>query len=219
MRVGRRLAKILVWLLVLGVAILSGGLCFMYSYMTDSATAARVIREYAVKYLRNSELIPGHVQDQTICRRIGASRDPPAAEDRRSAVSQRCAFPGCRCSSVPARWPRAKIDLREVQVSHPTLRLKRRRDGTWNIQGLLVSPWPGPWLEHSPPIFIQNGRVELSEDEEPMTRRAGHPRRPSPASQGRQAVPSRATRRSRRFRFCPNRCRVRARPVRRSCAT
>ncbi len=58
-----------------------------------------------------------------------------------------------------------EIDLHEVHVSHPTLRLRRRRDGTWNIQGLLVYPWPGPWLERSPPILIQNGRVELSEED------------------------------------------------------
>ncbi len=62
MRMARRLAKFVFWLVTLVVAILSGGLWYMYTYMTDSATAARMIREYAVKYLRDSELIPGHVR-------------------------------------------------------------------------------------------------------------------------------------------------------------
>ena len=39
-----------------------------------------------------------------------------------------------------------KFEPREVIVSQPTLRLCRRSDGSWNIQGLLASPWPGPVL-------------------------------------------------------------------------
>src|SRR5262249_25302478 len=66
----------------------------------------------------------------------------------------------------PKKMAQGEIELGEIHISHPTLRLKQRRDGTWNLQRLLVSPWPGPWLEHSPPIVIQNGRVELAADDE-----------------------------------------------------
>ena len=51
-------------------------------------------------------------------------------------------------------------------VSQPTLRLRRRRDGSWNLEGLLADPWPGPWIE-TPPITIQNATLELIPDEEP----------------------------------------------------
>ena len=50
----------------------------------------------------------------------------------------------------------------EVVVAQPTLRLRRRKDGTWNLQGLLADPWPGPVMK-TPPVQIQNGTVELSD--------------------------------------------------------
>jgi hypothetical protein len=53
-----------------------------------------------------------------------------------------------------------RFDPTEVVVAQPTLRLKLRKDGTWNLQGLLASPWPGPPLK-TPPISIRNGTVEL----------------------------------------------------------
>ena len=58
------------------------------------------------------------------------------------------------------------LEAREVEVSQPTLRLRRRPDGTWNLDGLLADPWPGPWIE-TPPITIQNATLELIPDEEP----------------------------------------------------
>ena len=45
-------------------------------------------------------------------------------------------------------------------VSQPTLRLRQRRDGTWNLDGLLADPWPGPWID-TPPITIKNATLEL----------------------------------------------------------
>src|SRR5262249_55467565 len=57
-----------------------------------------------------------------------------------------------------------KVVLREVMVAQPVLRLRRRENGTWNLQGLLADPWPGPFME-TPPISIQNGTVELTESD------------------------------------------------------
>ena len=56
---------------------------------------------------------------------------------------------------------RGELDVREVDVVQPSLRLCQRRDGTWNLQGLLASPWPGPWLDKTPPILIEKGTIEL----------------------------------------------------------
>jgi hypothetical protein len=164
-RMARYLVKILFWLAVLCVAIPAGGLWYMYSYMTDSATVARIIREHAVKYLRDSELIPGHVRIRPVAGELVL---------REILVRQRIdglPFPTLRIPWLQMQFSARKmvqgqIELHEVRVSHPTLRLRRRKDGTWNLQGLLVYPWPGPWLEHSPPIVIQNGRVEVLEDDQ-----------------------------------------------------
>ena len=54
MRIGRRVAKVMFWGLVLCLSILGGGLWFAYTYVTDSETAARLIRQYAVRYLPSS---------------------------------------------------------------------------------------------------------------------------------------------------------------------
>ena len=49
MRIGRRVAKVVFWGLVLCLSILGGGLWFAYTYVTDSANAAPLIRQYAVR--------------------------------------------------------------------------------------------------------------------------------------------------------------------------
>jgi hypothetical protein len=167
MRMGRRLAKMLLWLLVLCVTILAGGLWYMYSYMTESATAARLVREYAMKYLRNAELIPKSVRVRPLAGDVEL-HETFLRQKIDGQPFEALRIPWLQIHFNARKMARGEIELREVQVSHPTLRLRRRRDGTWNIQGLLASPWPGPWLDHSPPISIRNGRVELIADEEPL---------------------------------------------------
>ena len=49
MRIGRRVARVCFWGLVFFLSVLGGGLWFAYSYVTDSANAARSIRQYAVR--------------------------------------------------------------------------------------------------------------------------------------------------------------------------
>ena len=54
-------------------------------------------------------------------------------------------------------------------VGQPTLRLRARRDGTWNLQGLIADPWPGPRIE-TPPITIRKlGTLELFPCDEPAS--------------------------------------------------
>ncbi len=60
----------------------------------------------------------------------------------------------------PKDLVKGRFDISGVDVAQPTLRLCRRGDGTWNLQGLLASPWPGPVMK-TPPITIRNGTVEL----------------------------------------------------------
>src|SRR5262249_11497761 len=42
------------------------------------------------------------------------------------------------------------------------------RDGPGTTRVFLAPLGRGPWLDHSPPISIRNGRVELTADEEPL---------------------------------------------------
>ena len=82
---------------------------------------------------------------------------------------------GAKFQAIRIPWLRIRHDARamlegkfvprEVVVTHPTLRLCRRKDGTWNLQGLLADPWPGPPLAAPPTILVQNGTVELCDDD------------------------------------------------------
>src|SRR5262249_31841236 len=68
-----------------------------------------------------------------------------------------------------------ELDVREVDVVWPTLRLCQRPDGTWNLEGLLAHPWPGPSLDKTPPIVIQNGTIELVSSDASPADPAGPP--------------------------------------------
>ena len=60
----------------------------------------------------------------------------------------------------PRKLVEGKFKPSRINVGYPTLRLRARNDGTWNLQGLIADPWPGPFIE-TPPIQIRNGTVEL----------------------------------------------------------
>ncbi|MGE3819206.1 MAG: AsmA-like C-terminal region-containing protein, partial [Isosphaeraceae bacterium] len=66
----------------------------------------------------------------------------------------------------PRAMLEGRIEPTKVVVAQPSLRLRRRKDGTWNLQGMLADPWPGPVLT-APPVFINNGTVELIDENAP----------------------------------------------------
>jgi hypothetical protein len=139
MRVRHRLKKILVWGTIVLLASLSGALWFAYQYVTDSATISRLVRAEAPKYL------PGSVVD------VGRSRVRPfAGEIHLLHLSIKQAIDGAPLEVVRVPWlnirhnPRAVLDgrfeLTEIVVAQPTLRIRRRRDGTWNSRGCSRTP-------------------------------------------------------------------------------
>ena len=90
-----------------------------------------------------------------------------AATDRRRAVRDRDDSLAERSDRRPADVAR-RVRAPRDDVSHPTLRLCRRKDGTWNLQGLLAEPIAGrSSIQDPPPIVIRNGTVELCSGEEP----------------------------------------------------
>ena len=163
MRLGRRLAKVLIWGLVLIVLITAGAAWFAYALVTDSETAARLIRAQAARYLPRSIVEMGRINIGILKGEVTVSR---------FHVLQRIDGQSFLTAQVP--WLSVKLDPRqvlhgrfaprEVVVSQPTLRICRRNDGTWNLQGLIADPWPGPTLKNPPPIVIRNGTIELVGD-------------------------------------------------------
>ena len=168
MRIGRRVVKTLIWGLVLCLSILGGGLWFAYWYMTDGDTIARLIREHAVRYFPRSTLDPGGVHISLYGGKV-VFRQLRLIQRIDGVPFEVLRIPWLNIRINTKRLAEGQSDwAREVEVSQPTLRLRRRRDGTWNLDGLLADPWPGPWIE-TPPITIQNATLELIPDEEPTS--------------------------------------------------
>ena len=177
--------KVVLWTLALLVAVVVGGVWFAYAYVTDSRTLAALIRAEAPRYLPGTHLDLGRVRVRPFAGEVNLTTSPSA---RRSTArtSRPSASPGCASATTPGRCSRGKFVPREVVVTHPTLRLCRRQDGTWNLQGLLADPWPGPTLADPPTISVQNGTVELCDDDPERGRRGDPPRRLAEARPGRR---------------------------------
>ncbi len=167
MRIGRRLLKALMWGLVLCLSTLAGGLWFAYWHMTDSGTIGPIIREYAIKYFPGSTLDPGGVHVSLFGGRV-VFRELRLTQKIEGASFDVLQIPWMSVRINTKKLAKGGLEARDVEVSHPTLRLRQRNDGTWNLEGLLADPWPGPWIP-TPPISIKNATVELVSNEEPLS--------------------------------------------------
>jgi AsmA-like C-terminal region len=165
MRNGRRLRKVVLWGMLLFVSILAGGLCRAYWYLTDGEMAARLIKQQAVRFLPGSILEPGQVKIGLLKGSISL-RDVLLRQPIDGVMIPAVMIPRLNIQINSRKLAHGELEAREIHVSQPTLRLQQRRDGTWNLQGLLANPWPVPLVEHPPPIVIQNGTVELVTGEE-----------------------------------------------------
>ena len=166
-RLGRRIARFVFWGLTLCFCSLAGGLWFAYWYITDSETIARVVKEHAIRYLPKAILEPGRIRPSLFKGEL-VFHDLRLRQviDGLSFETLRIAYLELKVN--PRKLAEGKFAPREIVVGQPTLRLRSRRDGTWNLEGLLADPWPGPWIE-TPPIVIRNGTLELYPCEEPAS--------------------------------------------------
>lgn len=164
MRIRVRARKVIARGALLVASILAGGLGFAYSYITDSDILAALIREEVPKYLPGSTMRIGRVMLR-----------PLVGDVRLKQVVLRQQLGGDEFQTLHVPWLQVrhdfrallhgKLEPREVIVSYPRLRITRREDGTWNLQGLMADPWPGPPLPDQPVVMIRKGTVELVDDQ------------------------------------------------------
>jgi AsmA-like C-terminal region len=187
MRIGRRVVKALIWGVVLCLSILGGGLWFAYWYMTDGDTVAQLIRERAVRYFPRSTLDPGRVRI-SLYGGEAVFRQLRMFQKIDGAPLELLRIPWLSIRINTRKLAKGQFEAREVVVSQPTLRLRRRRDGAWNLEGLLADPWPGPWIE-TPPITIQNATLELIPDDEPEYAAGGQDASKTSLAPGARMIP------------------------------
>ena len=171
MPIGRRVRKVVILGIVFCVTTLGGGLWAAYLYLTDGKTAARLIRQHAVRYVPGSILEPGRVKVGLFKGELSLI-DAFVRQPIDGALIPTLRIPWLHIQIDPKKLAHGELELREIRVGQPTLRLQQRRDGTWNLQGLLADPWPDPLLENPPPIIIEKGTVELVAAEEPSSAQA-----------------------------------------------
>ena len=159
MRLGRRVAKFCFLGLVLCLLLVSVGLWSAYVYITDSDTIARIIKEHAVRYLPRAILDPGRVPPNILAGEL-VLHDLKLRQAVDGGMFETLGIAFLHLQVSPRKLVEGKFKPSRINVGYPTLRLRARNDGTWNLQGLIADPWPGPFIE-TPPIQIRNGTVEL----------------------------------------------------------
>lgn len=164
MRVRLRLRKLIGWGIILTLATLAGALGFAYSYVTDGSRFATMMRHEAPRFLPGSRLDISRAWVRPFLGRLTIAQ---------THLWQRIG--GKPFPTGQIGWMNIQCNLRalvegrfqptEVLISQPVLRIRRRPDGSWNLDGLLADPWPAPPLERLPVLKVRGGRLELIDGE------------------------------------------------------
>jgi hypothetical protein len=164
MGIRRRLSKILGWGIVLTLAIVTGGVTAAYFCVTDSATLADHIRREAPKFLPGCLVETTRVKLRPLWGDLTLQsvlvRSPGSGEALGASLAS--------AHRVVVRFDpwamlKGRFELRDVTLLQPKLKLRRRDDGSWNVQGLLADPWPLQKGGPTPPIEVREGTIELAE--------------------------------------------------------
>ena len=162
-----RIRKVLLWGFVLVASMLVGAIAFAYAYITDSETLAAMIRDEAPRYLPGSRV----QVDRVLLRPLVGD-----IELKQTTIWQ--TVDGQAVPTLQIPWVQVRSDFRsliwgtlatrEIAVAQPRLRIMRRKDGTWNLQGLLADPFPQTKLP-KPIVVVTRGTVELADGPAPAS--------------------------------------------------
>lgn len=162
-RLRPRTRRALFWTFAGLFSLVSATFGFAYAYVTDSDTLIALIQREAPRYLLDGSV------------RIDRARLRPLAGDvTLTNVSIRQRIDGLPFAAARAPWIRVEYDVaafwngrfvpREILVAQPVLRIKRRKDGTLNLRGLLADPLPEPADPTTPGVTIQNGVLQVEDE-------------------------------------------------------
>jgi hypothetical protein len=161
----RRVRKVIGWGVVVLVAVVIGGGWFAYAYVTDNETLRTAILDGAPRFLPACLVDVHRVRVHPFTGQIEiTSVSIRKVEEGKPNPMLVGTSPWVQISCDPWAVLDGRFELKEVVVAQPRLRLRRRKDGSWNFQGLLANPWPMPPSETTPPIRIENGTVELVDE-------------------------------------------------------
>jgi hypothetical protein len=159
------LRKLIIWGFAFVFAVLAGALGFAYFYITDSGTLAELINARVPEFFPGSQVQVERVLLRPMLGQVDIRQATlwQMVDDRPFNVG-RIPWLQVRCD-LRALW-KGRLDPREVIVAQPTLRVMRRRDGSWNLEGFLADPWPHT-PEIQPVVRISKGMLELIDGQSP----------------------------------------------------
>ena len=155
-----RVRKLVLWTLSLLMAVVVGGAIAAYHYVTEGETLVALIRQEAPRFLPRCrvDLIEARIRPvagQVLLHALSVGDAGPGG------LASMAYLPYVQISYNPWAMFHGRFEPSQVTIPRPTIRLKRRADGTWNCQGLLADPWPGPTGGAIPAITVKDGTVEL----------------------------------------------------------
>ena len=148
MRIGRRVVKIVFWGMLLSLSIAGGALWFAYSYMTDSETAARLIREHAIKYFPGSLLEPGRVRIRPLIGEV-VLHQLQLLQRIDGTPFEVLRIPWLNIRINTRKLAKGELEAKEIVVSLPTLRLKPPPRRDMELERLARRPMARPVDQHT----------------------------------------------------------------------
>lgn len=162
-----RLRRLILWSIISVLAMLAGALGFAYTYITDSDTIVEIINAKLPEFLPRAQLRVDRAQLRPLIGQLDFAQTTLMQEvDGSPFPTARVPWLQFRCD-LDQLW-KGKFVPREIMIAQPALRLVQRRDGTWNIEGLLADPFPEA-PDFRPIVRISRGMIELVENHRPTT--------------------------------------------------
>ena len=159
----KRVRVVLIWVFLLVACVGTGGLIFAFTYVTDSDTLADLIRRQSPRFFPGSVVEVGRVQMRPLLGEVTLSQVRLVQKvDGRSFTVGQVAWMNIK-HDLKALW-QGRFEPREVVLVQPTVRVCRRADGTWNVEGLLADPWPAPPLLKPPVVRINAGTLQIVDE-------------------------------------------------------
>lgn len=155
----------LLWSVISVLGLLGGAVGAVFYYLNDSSTLARWIEAAAPKYVTSASLTVDRVRLRPISGDITINH-LKLWQTINGRPHETLRLPWLSIKQDNQAITQGRFEPREIVVTQPILRLCRRTDGSWNLQGLLADPWPGGKLKTLPKVSIHNGTVELYEEDE-----------------------------------------------------
>ncbi len=144
--------------------IAGGGAWIGYAYLTDSGRLASIVRIEAAKYLKRARLDLSRVQIRPMSGQVELTHLMLwQTIDGRDFLALR--VPWMKIEQDPKGLTSGKFIPREIVIAQPTIRLRRRGDGSWNFEGLAAKSFKRPKGAVAPLVLIQQGTVELATED------------------------------------------------------